>query len=255
MSRSFRPRSPALDVSAAWQSQLERAQQQPWLLQELISHGQELFPRFSRYYAQLSALPRKTRRALKKQFAHSLAGAALLLALSPGSGLAANFNASNDTELIAAINTANTNGEADTITLTADITLTAVDNSTYGDSGLPVILPDGGNAITIEGANFTIERDSGALSFRIATVGPGGDLTLNETTISGGVEFFGGGLANVSGSLSLVDSQVSGNTAGLVLQLRFREGCVLSIIAAVIHGGQGCWKRRSLSTGMGGLPG
>ena len=41
----------------------------------------------------------------------------------------------------------------------------------------------------------------------------------------------------------------------LVLQLRFREGCVLSIIAAVIHGGQGCWKRRSLSTGMGGLPG
>ena len=69
------PMSPVQqDVTVAWQRQLKRAQAQPWLLQELISRSQEVFPRFRQYYAHLSALPRRTRRALKKQFAHSLAG-------------------------------------------------------------------------------------------------------------------------------------------------------------------------------------
>ena len=53
-------------------------------------------------------------------------------------------------------------------------TLTTVNNSTYGPTGLPVI----SSQITIEGHNSTIERDSGAPNFRIFAVNSSGDLTL-----------------------------------------------------------------------------
>ena len=42
-------------------------------------------------------------------------------------------------------------------------TLTTVNNSTYGPTGLPVI----SSAITIEGQGSTIRRDSAAPEFRI----------------------------------------------------------------------------------------
>ena len=51
---------------------------------------------------------------------------------------------------------------ADTVSLTANVTLTLVDNSTYDDRGLPVISTD----VTIDGG-FTIARDGGAPDFGI----------------------------------------------------------------------------------------
>ena len=55
--------------------------------------------------------------------------------------LFASYSASTATQLIAAINSANSSGAADTITLAAGATfsLTAVDNSTSGATGLPQI--------------------------------------------------------------------------------------------------------------------
>jgi len=131
------------------------------------------------------------------------------------------FTAGNDLELIAAITTANGNAEADTINLTGDITLTAVDNTDPidGNNGLPSITADGGNKLTIDGMGNTIARDAAAPNFRILHIAAGAEVELNNTTISGGeaagIDFpdsSGGGIFN-RGTLTLNDSTVSGNTA------------------------------------------
>jgi len=66
-----------------------------------------------------------------------LAGLSITQFANPPKVYAANFSVNSAATLIAAINTANTNNADDVITLTANITLTAVDN---GVNGLPVIL-------------------------------------------------------------------------------------------------------------------
>ncbi|NEP58480.1 MAG: DUF4347 domain-containing protein, partial [Symploca sp. SIO2G7] len=128
------------------------------------------------------------------------------------------FTAGNDAELIAAIDAANINAEADTINLTGDITLTAVDNVTDGLNGLPSIAADGGNKLTIDGMGFTIARGAMAAPFRILHIAGGAELELNNTTLSNGVaaragiQGSGGGIFN-RGTLTLDNSTVSGNTA------------------------------------------
>lgn len=95
-------------------------------------------------------------------------------------------------------------------------TLAAVDNFAYGPTGLPVIESE----ITIQGNGSTIQRDSSAPPFRILAVNSSGNLTLQQTTITGGhipgeavyyIHNNGGGIANYSGMLTLTDSTVSGN--------------------------------------------
>jgi hypothetical protein len=87
-----------------------------------------------------------------------------------------------------------------------------VNDFTYGFTGLPVITSE----TTIDGGSFgsTIARDSTAPPFRILAVGATGNLILQETTVSGGAGFNGGGIAN-RGTLSLDSSTVSGNTGFL----------------------------------------
>jgi len=108
----FDPYPLAADKSIvmAWDSEVARAAQTPWLAEALARAGSDLFPRFADCYAQLRALPRGARRALQRQLARSqelaailpewlhgeaghalqqklartLAGAALLLALGQG---------------------------------------------------------------------------------------------------------------------------------------------------------------------------
>jgi hypothetical protein len=76
--------------------------------------------------------------------------------------------------LISAINAANANGTANTLTLAAGLyTLTAVDDSIDGPTGLPAIT--GRLTITGTGANTTIiERAAGAPPFRLLHVAPRG---------------------------------------------------------------------------------
>ncbi|MFD2690475.1 right-handed parallel beta-helix repeat-containing protein [Streptomyces phyllanthi] len=82
-----------------------------------------------------------------------------------------------------------------------------------GANGLPTITGD----LTIIGSSAAISRESTATPFRIAEVAPGGSLSLNGITLSGGsatsaVATSGGGVLT-RGTLELVRSRIAGNTA------------------------------------------
>lgn len=122
--------------------------------------------------------------------------------------------------LIDAINTANGNGEDDTINLESGVyTLTEADNETDGANGLPSITSN----ITINGAGADgtiIERvASDFTTFRIFHVASTGTLMLNGLAVTGGFADFGenefgegGGIFNL-GTLTLNNSAVSNNRA------------------------------------------
>ena len=150
----------------------------------------------------------------------------LALALGGVPALAATINVGGACTLLQAIRAANTDtakggcpagSGADTLVLPVGSTqtLTAVQDTAYGPSGVPVI----SSPITIAGNGSTIQRDEDAPAFRIITVNFVGELTLQETTIRGGVasgDAFaaadGGGVFNY-GTLTLTDSTISGNSA------------------------------------------
>jgi hypothetical protein len=135
--------NPTIDVHlrVAWQAQMATAGTTSDLTPELLQRRQGLLPRFTAYYIQLRALPRRVRRALQRKWKLSLTDVALLLALGQEPVLAATINVSGGCSLINAITAANTdtatdgcpqgNG-TDTITLPAGSTqtLTTVNNDT-----------------------------------------------------------------------------------------------------------------------------
>ena len=216
----------------AWQEQVQAAEHKPWLLQQLTTRSTEVFPRFARYYSKLRALPRKTRRALQSTFARSLAGAALVLALSPGSGLAALIEVNSPTDqlmddnectLREAVISANTNpvaptsgcvaGDpgADTITFayndTYMLTLGSGDNTALtGDLDITedVMIMGNGEAHTIIDGN---QLD------RVLDIRNRATVTIEALTIqNGSVNGNGGGIRN-GGSLTLREVTLTGNTA------------------------------------------
>ena len=145
-------------VREAWQTPLAAAGTLPGLVPALVRHRHKLFPRFTAYDTQLRALPRRVRRALQRQWRLPLAGIALMLALGQSPALAATIPVGDTCTLVDAITAANTDTAtggcppgrgADTIVLPVDSThtLTEVNNSTYGPTGLPVIR----SVITIRG--------------------------------------------------------------------------------------------------------
>ena len=124
-------------------------------------------------------------------------------------------------DLINAIETANSNDEADVINLNGDCiyTLTAIYDIKEGDNGLPLIY----STITINGNGAAIERSSepGTPAFRLIRIAESGDLTLGHTIIRNGVAIdspytiyggSGGGLSN-QGTVTLTKCTLTGNTA------------------------------------------
>ena len=120
--------------------------------------------------------------------------------------------------LVAAIAAANSSGGG-TVNLAqgCTYTLTAVNNSNpsnpiVGANGLPVIT----TPVTVNGFKTTIARDSSAPAFRLFEVdGPGGALTLQGLTLTGGSSPAGGALLNAEGAVTLNHSRVTGNTAAM----------------------------------------
>jgi hypothetical protein len=194
----------------------------------LGDEGPSLSPRFAVYGPGLARLPRKIHRAWHRRWRRSLAGLALSCTLGPiPAALAAQIDVGvGGCTLVDAITAANedeSTGDCpsgsgpDTITLPAASTqiLTSIDNGTFGPTGLPVVV----STIVIDGNGSTIARDPSAPAFRILAVGPTGELTLQETTVTRGripasaaANRKGGAIASY-GALTLVDSTIAGNSA------------------------------------------
>jgi hypothetical protein len=133
------------------------------------------------------------------------------------------FTAGTVAELMAGINAANTAGGSNIIRLVAGntFTLTAVDNTTDGATGLPVIAAN--DTLTIVGNGDTIQRStaSGTPAFRLFDVASGASLTLKNMTVQGGLAQGDGSGASAAeggaiysqGSLGLHAVTVQSNTA------------------------------------------
>jgi hypothetical protein len=133
--------------------------------------------------------------------------------------LLANFTSLDAADLIADIDAANQTAEADTIELVAGATytLTEVNNTTNGATGLPSIAA--GEDLTIVGNGSTIERSTaaGTPAFRLFEVAAGAALTLKDLTLQGGSATEvgvsrGGGILN-QGTLTLNRVTVRNNSA------------------------------------------
>jgi hypothetical protein len=237
-------------VRAAWQTQLTAARQTPGLLPALVRRRAELLPRFAAYYTHLRTLPRRVRRGLQRQWGLPLAGVALALALGPSPGLAATIPVRGSCTLVQAITAANTDtarggcpagSGADTLVLEPPgrtVTLTRVDNTTYGPTGLPVI----SSAITIAGNGGTIARPATAPAFRLLAVSATGELTLEGLTLTGGlasgdsdVSNSGGGVSN-RGVVTISSSTISGNTATGLGGGVYNDAAVVTVTESTISG-------------------
>jgi hypothetical protein len=214
-------------VLCAWQDALD-APHNDSLKHQLAQSQSELLPRFAAHYQALKSLRRRVRRSLQRQWKHSLAGIALLMALGQTPALAATITVGGTCTLAHAIVAANTNttaggrcalgGGPDRIVLPKNTTirLRSPNNAVFGPTGLPVI----DSAITIIGNGSTIKREPTAPEFRIFAVAATGRLTLQNTTVSGGVAVGrmgsysysqGGAIYSIGGSVTLINSTISGN--------------------------------------------
>jgi hypothetical protein len=149
-----------------------------------------------------------------------LSVATLTVGIPMGAGLFASPASATTTavgcatsSLIADINAA---ASGDTLVLSAacTYTLTTANNTSLGDSGLPVI----SNTLTINGNGATITRSSAAADFDIVNVDNTGNLTLNDLTISNGhgnSSDPSGGILN-RGNLTINNSRISGNSSVLI---------------------------------------
>ncbi|MFC1959205.1 choice-of-anchor Q domain-containing protein [Chloroflexota bacterium] len=99
--------------------------------------------------------------------------------------------------------TANSNNEADTITLTANITLTG-ELTISSDNSNPA------NSITIEGSGYTIDANNNSRHF---TVNADSTLNLDNVTLTGGKATFGGAILNYKSEVTVTNSTFSGNSA------------------------------------------
>jgi hypothetical protein len=129
------------------------------------------------------------------------------------------FTASTVSQLIADINAANQSGGSNTIVLASNTTfdLTAVNNTTNGANGLPLIAAKDNLTITGQGGDI-LQRDPAAPAFRLFDVASHAALTLTNLNLQNGLAFGlgssaeGGAIYN-QGSLILNGVTVQNNTA------------------------------------------
>lgn len=182
----------------------------------------------------------------------ALRAAAILFGVSlycPVPTRAAEFNIPDGDvpALIAAINTANSNGEADTINLAAGgmYLLSAADNvnASDGPNGLPVIATE----IEIVGNGAVVERNFLGPPFRFFQLATGGALAVTDATFrngySQGSPFVGsGGAFYVSrGSLSLsnviIENCVANGDGGAIVGHGTLTDCAILNNTAIEFGG------------------
>jgi hypothetical protein len=144
------------------------------------------------------------RRAKRRNPASRPKTARLFLEQLEDRALPSAYTANTVSDLINDINAANAAGGSNTITLAAPTTapyaLTAVNNTTIGSTGLPVIAAN--DTLTIAGNGDTIERSavSGTPDFNLFDVAAGAGLTLENLTLQNGLAY-GAGTAAEGGAI------------------------------------------------------
>jgi hypothetical protein len=175
--------------------------------------------------------------------------------------------------LIADINTANSNGQSNVINLSpSTYDLLSVNNSWYGPNGLPAITSN----LAINGNGATIQRDSGALPFRLFYVSgglelPAGQLTLQNMTLEGGLaeggsSDSGGGGLGAGGAIfnqgavnltavTLTDNEAVGGSTGVSTDGNGGGGMAQNAPTTNNGGGFGIGYDQLPYGGGGGTPG
>ncbi len=141
--------------------------------------------------------------------------------MAPRPVTAGTWNVKSVPELIAAIDAANQAGGANTIVLPGGktFTLTEVNNTTDGPTGLPVIADNDNLTISGNGATFARSTAAGTPAFRLFNVASGAALTLQNLTLANGLvlgdtgmDAYGGAILNAVGaSLTVNSSTFAGN--------------------------------------------
>ncbi|MGH8502200.1 MAG: choice-of-anchor Q domain-containing protein [Gammaproteobacteria bacterium] len=243
MNRCFDDQKSNRQLLLIWQEQIALLARSP-ARTELLRHEASLLPRFIHHYAQLKTLPRRSRRGLQRQCKRSLAGVALLLTIGAQPALAATIHVGGTCTLARAIVSANADRAfggcasgrgADTIVLPANSThwLSAINNTApYGATGLPVIR----GSVTIAGNNSTIRRDPNAPAFRIFALSDSSSLSLQNTTVSGGLarRQRGGAVLSYYGTLNLNNSTITGNFATVSGGGIYAEGGYVNVAKSTI---------------------
>jgi hypothetical protein len=170
----------------------------------------------------------------------------------------ANFTVSSVSDLIADVNAANLTPEADTITLAPGktFTLTAVNNTYDGATGLPFIAAAGGS-LTIVGNGDVIQRSTakGTPAFRLLDVGAGASLTVENLTLQGGLAGVSG-LARLGGAIFTYGGELT--LRNVTLQNNVAQGAEPAYGGGIYsYGGvlslEGCTIRNNQVIGFGGF--
>jgi hypothetical protein len=229
-----------------------------------------LLPEFATHYLRLIALPRRARRSMERRWKCALTAIALWMALGLVPASAATITVSAATppsihadgkcSLIEAIVNANKDARThlDCVAGSGADTIILPVNSQQTLSGQQLI-PAITSSIAIEGRGSTINRNTSA-DLTFLSVSAGGNLTLNQTTVSGaiagstplqysyGVSNVGhltlnnssiadtGGLLNHGGIAVLTNSSVTGSRSYVHSAIENRRGGRLTLTTSVVSG-------------------
>ena len=213
-----------------------------WLAALLMRRDPGWLARLLAWYDRLQGLTRSQRRRLAQRGSLTLAGAALLLALSQTPALSQVMLRDNTIDVVNGEVAIVNNGQCslmeaiinarhktnpqrypdcapgdingpDTVRLpqNGEFVLTYAHNDQFGPTGLPVITTD----MVLKGNGSTIRRDNApdTPEFRILAIDPGAAFTLLDTTISGGYFEYassGAGIINY-GTLTIKGSTIADN--------------------------------------------
>ena len=198
--------------------------------------------RFAEHYRHLSTLPRRARRSMERDWKHTLSAIALLMALGQAPAWAATIHVTSGTppaikadgkcSLIEAIVNANRDARPhlDCVAGSGPDTIVLPAQSRQVLNG-EELLPEITSRIVIEGHRSTVLRNT-ATNLAFFSVGSSGNLTLNETTVTGafGDSYSRGYGVHNAGRVELNDSSIA-DAGGL-----FNSGGVAVLNASSVTG-------------------
>ncbi|MDX2077133.1 MAG: hypothetical protein SFZ02_11925 [bacterium] len=154
---------------------------------------------------------------------------------------AATFNVCTLGDLIVAITTANSNGQADVINFNCSTTLNFSLELTILNDGAGITINANSNAVTFDGGGTT----------RFFTVNGGASLTLDGLTLQNGGLFPGsGGAIQNNGTLSITNSTLSGNSVASFGGAIYNDG-TLTITGSTLSGNSAGTSGGAIYTSVG----